>query len=67
VRTHAKAAERHDAAALHWDGLGDEERAELERRAARIERELVKLEGDMARVARDRPIRGGRGQWDQSL
>jgi hypothetical protein len=60
ARTHEAAADRHDAAARHWIKLGDEERAELERRAARIEGELVELERDMARVARERPIRGGR-------
>lgn len=66
VRTHAAAAERHDEAARHWSRLGDVERAELERRAARIERELVELEGDMARVARERPIGGPRGAGDES-
>jgi hypothetical protein len=51
MRTHEAAAERHEQAAQHWSRLGDEERAELER-------ELVVLERDMARVARERPIPG---------
>jgi hypothetical protein len=65
MRTHEAASARHDEAALHWSKLGDEERAELERRAARIERELVELERDMARVARERPIGGARGARDE--
>jgi hypothetical protein len=55
MRTHEAASARHDEAALHWSKLGD----------ARIERELVELERDMARVARERPIGGARGARDE--
>ena len=49
---------RHDAAVQFWLEHDDEERAELERRNAQIERMAAALEGDRARVARERPLGG---------
>ena len=55
-RTHEEAVGRHEAAARFWDEHGDPERADLERRNAEIERQAAALEGDRARIARERLV-----------
>jgi hypothetical protein len=49
---HEKAALRHDEAAAFWGDRGDEARAKLERRNARVEREAAAIEAERARLAR---------------
>jgi hypothetical protein len=48
ARRHRDAAEFHDASAARWIEAGDEERAELARRGAVLERGLAELEEDIA-------------------
>lgn len=58
---HAAAAERHRQAAAHWDGRGDIERADLERRNLDIELEASRLEQDRAALERRRVSDGYQG------
>lgn len=48
ARTHDQMAKRHEEAALHWEGRGELERAELERRNVEFELAAAQLERDRA-------------------
>lgn len=70
-RRHRERAQSHAAAALghrelneQWTRLGDHERAEFERRNARLEDEAAKLERDRADLvaSRSRPFARGHGR-----
>jgi len=41
TRRHERRAERHESRAASWDAIGDQERAQLERLAADIQRDAV--------------------------
>jgi uncharacterized protein len=54
ARTHEQAASFHGERERYWNEQGDGRRAKIERRAAAIDREIVDLERDLARLA-DQP------------
>jgi hypothetical protein len=53
---HDEAAARHEQAVKFWNERGDAERADLERRNARIERDAAQLERDRAAIERSAPL-----------
>lgn len=52
MRLHQETAQRHEAAAALWDTRREADRAEFERRCARIEGEAAQLDADRAELER---------------
>jgi hypothetical protein len=71
MRRHEECAQRHEAAAALWDTGHQSQRAEFERRCARIEREAAQLDADRAEFGRlrasepARPDAAVRAQMDR--
>src|SRR5436190_8504818 len=51
--THEHAAVTHDRVAKHWDGRGDDEKAERERALARKDRDGAELERERQQLCRE--------------